>query len=464
MLFMDKLRMQPKYMPLDIQRHIKEQWKISSTIGQCQTGRLIALKWLKDEYDQQFAHLRGYVAEIISSNPGSTAIVDTITDGVGNHVFNRIYVCLAAMKNAFYFCRSLIGIDGTFLKHAVKGCLFTAIAHDANNQIYPIAWATVQTENRDNWLWFLNQLKVDLNLKDGTAYVIISDRCKGLFSAVKTALPNAEHRPCVKHIVENLKKKHANKDLLKKHVWNLAWSYSYEEYKTNLAMLRAYNISLYEDVMKENPKSWCRAFFILGNFCEDVDNNATESFNATVVKARAKSLVPMMETIRRQAMTRISKRKAKIGRWKKNIFEYVSDILAEEEEDALRCEVTKGTHGQFEVWVDGNSNSVNLTTKLWDCSCCKWQITGIPCEHVYAAIMDIGKDVEDFVVPMFSTQVWKEQYDTAPSPVRGQRYWMTNDYVLITAPPEPNPPGRKKGQKKNYNRIKSPLESPKKKK
>ncbi|KAG7593720.1 Zinc finger SWIM-type [Arabidopsis thaliana x Arabidopsis arenosa] len=430
-LFMDKLRLQPNFMPLDIQRHIKEQWKLVSTIGQVQDGRLLALKWLKEEYAQQFAHLRGYVAEIMTTNPGSTAIVDTIPDAKGNDVFNRIYVCLGAMKNAFYYYRPLIGIDGTFLKHAVKGCLFTAIAHDANNQIYPVAWATVQSENADNWLWFLNQLKHDLNLKDGSGYVVISDRCKGIISAVKSALPNAEHRPCVKHIVENLKKRHGSLDLLKKLVWNLAWSYSDSQYKANLNEMRAYIMSLYEDVMKEEPKNWCRAWFRLGSYCEDVDNNATESFNATVVKARAKALIPMMETIRRQAMARI---------------------------------MTKGTHGKFEVWKDGSSNAVNLTTEEWDCSCCKWQVTGIPCEHAYAAINDVGKDVEDYVVPMFNTHTWQEQYETGPEPVRGQMYWPTG-LRLITAPLEdPVPPGRKKGEKKNYNRIKGPNEPPKKKK
>lgn len=173
-LFMDKLRLQPDFMPLDIQRHIKEQWKFGSTIGQVQRGRLLALKWLKDEYDQQFAHLRGYVAEIKLSNPGSTAFVDCVSNAAGEDVFDRIYVCLGAMKNAFYYCRPIIGIDGTFLKHAIKGCLLAAIGHDANNQIYPIAWATVQAENADNWLWFMNQLKLDLNLKDGSGYVVLS--------------------------------------------------------------------------------------------------------------------------------------------------------------------------------------------------------------------------------------------------------------------------------------------------
>ncbi|CAD5324473.1 unnamed protein product [Arabidopsis thaliana] len=359
---MDKLRLQPNYMSLDIQRHIKEQWKLVSSIGQVQTGRCLALKWLKDEYEQQFAQLRG----------------------------------------------PLIGIDGTFLKHAVKGCLFTAIGHDANNQIYHVAWVTVQSENADNWLWFLNQ---------------------GIISFVKNVLPN-EHRPCVKHIVKNLKKRYPNKDELKKHVWHLVWSHSEAEYRANLNHQRAYDLPLYEDVMREEPKNWCRAWFMHGSFCEDVDNNATESFNATVVKARAKALVQMMETIRRQAMTRISKRKEKIGRWKKSV---------------------------------SNSNHVNLTTEQSGCSCCKWPITGIPCQHAYAAVMYEKKNVEDYVIPLFCTFIWKEQYDTAPEPVRDQMYWPTG-YALITAPEAPVPPGRKKGEKKNFDRVKGKHESPKKKK
>jgi len=124
-------------------------------------------------------------------------------------------------------------------------------------------------------------------------------------------------------------------------VWHLVWSYSEAEYRANLNHQRAYDLPLYEDVMREEPKNWCRAWFMHESFCENVDNNATESFNATIVKARAKALVPMMETIRRKSMTHISKRKEKIRRWKKSVSKYVSDILAKEEEDAMRCEVTK---------------------------------------------------------------------------------------------------------------------------
>ncbi|KAL1212739.1 hypothetical protein V5N11_021293 [Cardamine amara subsp. amara] len=50
-LFMDKLRLQPYCMPQEIQRIVKEKWKIVSTRDQCQKGRLLALKLLEKEYE-----------------------------------------------------------------------------------------------------------------------------------------------------------------------------------------------------------------------------------------------------------------------------------------------------------------------------------------------------------------------------------------------------------------------------
>lgn len=64
------------------------------------------------------------------------------------------------------------------MKVAVKGVLLTAVGYDANNQIYPVAWTVVQSENADNWLLFLQQIKKDLGLEDGSRFVIISDRSK----------------------------------------------------------------------------------------------------------------------------------------------------------------------------------------------------------------------------------------------------------------------------------------------
>lgn len=131
---------------------------------------------------------------------------------------------------------------------------------------------------------------------------------QGLIKAVQLELPNIEHRMCVQHIYGNLKKNHGSKTRMKPLLWNLAWCYNDKDYKQRLEQIFCYDTVVYNDVMKTNPKTWCRAFHKIGSYCEDVDNNSTESFNSSINKAREKPFVAMLETIRRLAMVRIAKR------------------------------------------------------------------------------------------------------------------------------------------------------------
>ncbi|XP_010513179.1 PREDICTED: uncharacterized protein LOC104789136 [Camelina sativa] len=198
-IFLDKIREEPEYyMPAKMEKIVMEKWKISVTRPQCQASRRKALGWISLEYDTQFARLRDYGAEIMESNPGS--------------------VWILIPKTWKASCRPLIGVDGYFLKEKIKGQLLATLGRDADNAIYPIAWSVVQVENTDNLQWFVNRLKIDLDLGDGDGYIIMSYRQKGLIKAIELELPMVEHRKCVRHIYGNLKKIHPSKKLLKKHL------------------------------------------------------------------------------------------------------------------------------------------------------------------------------------------------------------------------------------------------------
>lgn len=58
--------------------------------------------------------------------------------------------------------------------------MLAAVGRDANNQMFPIAWAVVDVESEDNWVWFIEKLQNDLNLYNGEGFTIISDRQKVL--------------------------------------------------------------------------------------------------------------------------------------------------------------------------------------------------------------------------------------------------------------------------------------------
>lgn len=56
------------------------------------------------------------------------------------------------------------------------GQLLTAVAVDANNGMWPLAWAAVEQETKASWTWFLECLCHDID--QAKQWVFMSDQCK----------------------------------------------------------------------------------------------------------------------------------------------------------------------------------------------------------------------------------------------------------------------------------------------
>ena len=65
-----------------------------------------------------YSLLPKYCDEILRSNPGSTVKleVDPTTSR-----FKRVFICFAVSALGFAYCRPLLGLDGTHLKHTYQG-------------------------------------------------------------------------------------------------------------------------------------------------------------------------------------------------------------------------------------------------------------------------------------------------------------------------------------------------------
>nr|GEU62703.1 hypothetical protein [Tanacetum cinerariifolium] len=114
-----------------------------------------------------------------TKSAGSTCRLEAEEVSSSSTYFKRFYICFKGLKHGWLDgCRRIIGLDGCFLKHTCKGNLLTAMGKDANNKMYPIAWAVVKVKNIDNWSWFLSLLYDDLNLQQGTGLTLISDSHK----------------------------------------------------------------------------------------------------------------------------------------------------------------------------------------------------------------------------------------------------------------------------------------------
>nr|GMD06144.1 uncharacterized protein LOC109147413 [Ipomoea batatas] len=277
------------------------------------------VKNINVEFEDQFRIIRDYAAECINSNPGTTAVVKTNrTTPDSPCVFHRLYVCFGPLKRGFLDgCRKLIGLDGCFLKGMLKGEILSIVGRDSNNQMYPIAWAVVEIENKDSWRWFLELLKRDLGITNTFPWTIISDQQKGLTHVIQELFPDSKHRNCARHVHSNWSTLHRGK-VLKKNFWMCAKATTEAHFHEQLKQLGKMDSTAKSDLERCPPRLWCKAFFRTNVKCDIVDNNLCEAFNSTLVKARVKPIIPMHSDIRVGVMRRIATKIKSVERWTGN--------------------------------------------------------------------------------------------------------------------------------------------------
>ncbi|XP_006648604.1 uncharacterized protein LOC102718904 [Oryza brachyantha] len=185
---------------------VQEEMFVDASISKLKRAKAIVMKKAMDATKGRYQKLYNYQMELLRINPGSTVVVNKV-EYVEPLMFKRMYICLDACKKGLIdVCRKVIGLDGCFFKGATNGELLCAVGRDANNQMYPVAWAVVQKENNEEWDWFCDLLCNDLQVGDGTGWVFISDQQKGILNAVQKWAPEAQHRNCARHIYANWKK------------------------------------------------------------------------------------------------------------------------------------------------------------------------------------------------------------------------------------------------------------------
>ncbi|GJW72986.1 5'-nucleotidase domain-containing protein 4 [Tanacetum coccineum] len=156
---------------------------------------------LKGDAIVQYSLLRDYVQELKRCNPNNIVKIDVY--GEKNHdsptrMFRRIYVCLGALKEGFRASRrELLGLDGAFMRGQYSVQLLTTVGVDENNGIYPVAYGIVESESSYSWTLLLTFLGDDLDLFTNSNFTFISDRQKGLVSAIAKVFPVAEHEYCL---------------------------------------------------------------------------------------------------------------------------------------------------------------------------------------------------------------------------------------------------------------------------
>jgi len=138
-LIEEKIRLSFDYSPMEIMKDLKLELGIMLSYIQSWRAREYVRLLVMGKAADQYKLLLWMCAAIVRVNPDSRAFVKL--DGCK---FKRMFVAFGAALNGFILgCRQMLFIDGTHLSRPYEGTMLAAVALDADNLIFDVAYATV---------------------------------------------------------------------------------------------------------------------------------------------------------------------------------------------------------------------------------------------------------------------------------------------------------------------------------
>ncbi|KAG8380434.1 hypothetical protein BUALT_Bualt06G0014900 [Buddleja alternifolia] len=206
-------------------------------------------------------------------------------------------------------------------------------------------------------------------------YKRIYDYCeelKGLLPALHEILPMVEHRYCVRHMHNNFKKYHPGLGLKDK-LWNLAKATSVAQFSWQMDLLKKVDEGAHQWLSEVPAKHWSKSHFSVYSKCDILLNNLCESFNATILEARNKPLLNMLEKIRIYIQKRLQAKRVEATNWDGPLCPKIQKILDKLKNDTRSCISTYVGGSKFEVRDGyGGQNAVNVNQRT--CSCRRWDL------------------------------------------------------------------------------------------
>ncbi|XP_077247615.1 uncharacterized protein LOC143887412 [Tasmannia lanceolata] len=232
--YLEKIRDDPKWNVHAIRKSIKRDFKVDLPKSKIYRAKRKALECIEGGYVEQYARIWDYCDLVMVKNPGSCLKLKVERPTLDVlPTFQRLYISLHAMRSGFLAgCRPFIGLDGCHLKGPWGGQILSAVGKDANDHMFPIAYAIVEAELKESWTWFLTTLLNDIGQMETHGWTFISDRQKGLVETFEDILPNADHRFCVRHMYSNFKAEFKGK-ILKDTMWTAAYTSTLIEFQNS---------------------------------------------------------------------------------------------------------------------------------------------------------------------------------------------------------------------------------------
>lgn len=260
-----------------------------------------------------------------------------------------------------------------------------------------------------------------------------------------SCLEGYEHRFCLRHLYANFKKKFGGGVVIRDLMMGAAKATYRQLWEKKMNELRAQNQAAWEYLIAIPTRSWCKHDFSFYPKCDVLLNNLSESFNATILLARDKPILTMMDWIRTYLMGRFATLREKFQKYRGEVMPKPMKRLSVEIEKSAYWFPTCSSEDKFEVKFMGtNGDSFIVDLRAQSCTCNLWELVGIPCRHVVACISYNGLNPQSFVHDYYKRAAYEATYGHEISPINGQTMWEPTNDPDILPPLFKRRPGRPK--------------------
>ncbi|KAK4393965.1 hypothetical protein Sango_1867300 [Sesamum angolense] len=309
------LRENPGMKPRGIKNELKK-YGVNPQYMQIYRARKKAMGSIEGCHAESFGRLPYYAKIVLANNERSVVTLQCDVDESESipHApfFETFFLGLSALRDGFLEgCSPFLGFDGCHLKVPFGGVLLAAIGLDGNNGLFPVAFAIAESECKESWEFFFENLSIMLSgFSYDKPWTFMRDRQKGLVETINEIVPNAVNRRCARHIYANFRGQFAGA-ALKRYFWQAARSYNVAGFNFALHKIKELKPVAYDWLLNIPAEMWSRHAFDERLKNDHVTNNISESFNHWVEDRRSKPMLTLVDGLRTKLMCRLQKRKLK---------------------------------------------------------------------------------------------------------------------------------------------------------
>lgn len=277
--------------------------------------------------------------------------------------------------------------------------------------LFPVAYAVVDSETEDNWMWFLVNLHSAV-VEQYRNITFISDRNNGLLEAVSRAFPLSAHSYCIHHLQGNIKKKIRGncagfRKKIVKDFLSCAYAVSVDVFHKNIEALKKEGGAAIADFIDSlPPENWSCAYFP-GKRYGDMASSVAESFNSWILEERHLPVMNMLDKLRVKIMNFNANKLVESDTWTNELCPFFQKLLNENWNKSRHWTISRSSQNVFEV-----HSEVRATVDLGErtCSCKSWQIRCFPCSHAVCVVRRKGTSIYDYIEEYYKVSFYRKSY------------------------------------------------------